>query len=67
MPLTASHLFQPNLKYKQHLAKKKELVDMPMDYMSFDIPSLEELMTSHLAELMIISTNYCGYSVTLKI
>ena len=54
MPPTASHLSRKNLKYSQWLAKKKELGDMSMNSVSFDVASVEELMKSPLAKFTVV-------------
>ena len=61
IPPTASCLYRKNLKYRQQLTKKKELGDMSMNSLSFDISSVKELMKSPLAKFIAFSANDCGY------
>ena len=39
---------------------------MPMNFLSFDIPSVEKLMKNSLANFRTFSTNDCGYSGSTK-
>ena len=50
------------MKYRQQLAKKKELGDMSMSSMSFNVPSVEEHMKSLSVKFITFSANDCGYS-----
>ena len=62
MPPIASHFSRKKLKYRQRLAKRKELGDMAMNAMAFNVPMQEELMKSPMAQFIIFSANDFGYS-----
>ena len=58
---TASHFPRKKLKYRQRLAVRKELGDMAMSTMAFDVPSVEKLMKRPLATFIAITENDYGF------
>ena len=63
---TASCLSRMNLSFKQRLAKKQELGGMSMNFISFDVPLVKELMKSPLTTFITFSVNDCGSSGNAK-
>ena len=57
MPPTASYFSRKKLKCRQRLVQRNELVDMSMNAMTFNAPSVDEIMKSPLVKIITFSAN----------
>ena len=61
VPPLASRMSRKRMKYKQRMARRKEIGDMALNTMEMNVPTVEALMNSPLAKFIHLAANDCGY------